>query len=242
MPEIISRAEAIATGSKTYFTGIPCAKGHVAPRYVNKYLCTVCNYERCKETKAKPHIKQKSLVDGRAYMRRVRATDEYKAQTETEEFKAAERLRDAVRRSDPEYHAKQKVRATKRRSDDAYREKERLKAAARKATLEGYQARCNAQSKYKKANPYKGAKDASYRRAMQLSATPMWLSKEHLAEMEVMYAEASKLTASGDTHHVDHIVPLRSKIVCGLHVPWNLQLLQAFDNLSKNNRWWPDMP
>jgi hypothetical protein len=48
--------------------------------------------------------------------------------------------------------------------------------------------------------------------------------------------------ATGVLHEIDHVVPLRSKIVCGLHAETNIRVIPAFENRSKGNRHWPDMP
>lgn len=61
--------------------------------------------------------------------------------------------------------------------------------------------------------------------------------------MRTIYREAVRLTEmTGISHHVDHIVPLRSPWVCGLHCEANLQILPYYENQSKSNRRWPDMP
>lgn len=77
----------------------------------------------------------------------------------------------------------------------------------------------------------------SKRRAIKLKATPMWLTEEHFKEIERFYVQAQDLKLlTGLEYHVDHIVPLQGKNVCGLHVPWNLQVIPAKENMRKSNR------
>ncbi len=73
--------------------------------------------------------------------------------------------------------------------------------------------------------------------ANKRQSQPTALSKDQVSEIWTIYKVASYLTnATGVKYHVDHIIPLQGKIVCGLHVPWNLQILTTKDNLSKSNK------
>jgi hypothetical protein len=77
------------------------------------------------------------------------------------------------------------------------------------------------------------------RRATKLKATPKWLSKEQFQEIQEFYTLAQELAwlnQDGKALQVDHIVPLQNEFVCGLHVPWNLQLLSEKENLIKHNK------
>ena len=75
------------------------------------------------------------------------------------------------------------------------------------------------------------------RRSAKLKATPQWLTNQHLIQIENLYWLAQDLKAvSGQDYHVDHIIPLQGKQVCGLHVPWNLQILPSEINISKSNK------
>jgi hypothetical protein len=91
-----------------------------------------------------------------------------------------------------------------------------------------YVKKINAKSReYAKNNrPLLNAKMAR-RKALQIKATPKW------ADLNII-KEIYKTCPQG--YHVDHIIPLRGKNVCGLHVEFNLQHLPAKENLSKGNR------
>jgi 5-methylcytosine-specific restriction endonuclease McrA len=86
-----------------------------------------------------------------------------------------------------------------------------------------------------KENPNIRAHHRAARRAAMLQAIPKWADKDAIL---LKYKERNcmnKLT--GLPHHVDHIVPLQGKNICGLHVAENLRVILARDNLSKNNNW-----
>ena len=84
--------------------------------------------------------------------------------------------------------------------------------------------------------PNKRALEAK-RRANKLNATPDWLTQDMLDEIEYKYFLARDLSQiTGEPHQVDHIVPLQGTDICGLHVPWNLQVLTASDNQRKSNK------
>lgn len=94
------------------------------------------------------------------------------------------------------------------------------------------------QRQWRQANPDKSnARSAKYR-ARKIQALQSWVDKEAI---EGMYYLAALFRQTGLNVHVDHIVPLQSDTVCGLHCEANLQLLPGNINQSKGNRHWPDM-
>lgn len=90
---------------------------------------------------------------------------------------------------------------------------------------------------WQKANPAKVNANTAKRRAAKINATPKWLTKEDYNQIQSFYTKAQQLTLStGIQHQVDHIYPLQGKTVSGLHVPSNLQVLTATDNIGKSNK------
>lgn len=80
---------------------------------------------------------------------------------------------------------------------------------------------------------------ANARRARKLQATPKWAEAE-LKQIEALYREAARLQEeTGVIHHVDHIIPLQSDLVCGLHCLANLQILTQRENNQKSNKFDP---
>ena len=129
---------------------------------------------------------------------------------------------------------------------------QRIQSKWRAANIELARARV-LESKRKKADYYRAQTAAwakreahraraKYKRYMtsKRNACPAWA--DQILIEEAYHLAQLRTKATGFQWHVDHIVPLQSPIVCGLHVENNLQVIPAAMNLSKSNRYWPHMP
>lgn len=128
----------------------------------------------------------------------------------------------------------------RRASDAEYREKNRdkLRQAARDYSLNNRAAATARNREWRRNNPahWSALNRASVqrRKIMQTRAMPGWLADSQHGAIAAVYADAS--SRAGGPWHVDHIIPINGKLVCGLHVPWNLRVLYWRDNVSKGNR------
>lgn len=115
---------------------------------------------------------------------------------------------------------------------------ERFRAQKRDDYLKHREKRIAAIKAYQLAHPEWHAANryerSARRRAIELHAYPAWANPQAIA---AVYAECKRLSKeTGIEHHVDHIVPLLGRTVCGLHVEGNLQILPAQENLRKSNK------
>jgi hypothetical protein len=75
------------------------------------------------------------------------------------------------------------------------------------------------------------------RKRRHRQATPNWLSAESREKIKQIYLQARHMTElTGEKYVVDHQIPLRGKTVCGLHVPWNLEIMTHAANCKKHNK------
>lgn len=162
--------------------------------------------------------------DGRSNTCKTCATARAKAwQANNKERVRARYLGDAYRARSREHYARN--REARKAKDKAWRERnpEKFKASCRRwlAKQPGY--------------------NSNHVRLRRLREKRAMLSCLTWRDVRPFYALAAKLTKeTGIEHHVDHIIPINSPVVCGLHVPANLQVIRGDENRRKRNRFSPD--
>jgi 5-methylcytosine-specific restriction endonuclease McrA len=131
-----------------------------------------------------------------------------------------------------EYNRREDVKEKK--SDWYQRNKEQVIDAAK--TTPAHKKR-EYQKNWKEKNIVWVRADTKSRRRKHRQATPKWLTREEKSSMRQIYQIAITMTkTTGEQYVVDHIIPLRSEEVCGLHVPWNLKVITQEENLRKSNK------
>lgn len=101
-------------------------------------------------------------------------------------------------------------------------------------------AQREAGKRYRELNPAAHNEARRRRKAQSRQATPKWANGFFMVEC---YDLARRRTrATGFAWHIDHVIPLKHPLVCGLHCEQNLAVIPGITNLRKNNLHWPDMP
>ena len=127
------------------------------------------------------------------------------------------------RLKDPEYKARQnelqRIRRLKNKNIEQI-EKARIRSA-----------------NWKKANKIKVICNTTLRKKHIKLRTPTWLTVDDKWMIEEAYSLAALRTKIlGTKWVVDHVIPLRGKLISGLHVPTNIQVITAKENLAKSNK------
>jgi len=138
-----------------------------------------------------------------------------------------------------EWRSKNKKKRNQSELNYYYRNKEKIRSKAREkyipnnTRIRTKEKTAASKRKWKQNNKHLVRADAAMRRAIVLNACPVWADLDKIKEI---YKEAQRRRKNGENVHVDHIIPLRGKTVCGFHIAENLQIIPASENLKKRNK------
>ena len=180
------------------------------------------NKEKIKARSKEHRLKNKDEVA--AYMKFYRESNLEKLREQDREYRSKPEVKERITSYAKEYG---KANAEKiKEKNKKYREENADKVKMRDRVY-----RENNSEKialYRKLNRHIMNTHRAKRRAATLKATPAWADLEAI---KCVYQEAQYFG-----YHVDHVIPLQGKNVCGLHVVENLQILSPSINLSKSNK------
>ena len=230
--EIITKQEAKERGLKRYYTAQPCNAGHYSERYTNGGACIDClnanTRKRLAAIYSDPDKHALYKRQCREKSRRLMSSDDYRERQN--------RLRRVAYATNEEYRQKRLQGMREWEAKNGHK-----RYAIKKRWLESNRDKARqSERKWRKNNPGRSRMFTKLWHIKRREAMPEWVNKKHVQDFYDTVAilnQACGCTTPGKTaFHVDHIIPLRHPDVCGLHVPWNLQVLPAKENLKKSNK------
>lgn len=217
----VTRSEAKALGAPQYFTGKPCKQGHLAPKFTCSGSCTECLAARRRE-----YMREWSEKNPEA--KKQRAAEWYQKNRE-----------EVIERVRANYY--KDVDASRQRGRDyAAENREEARERAKKWAQDNAEHKRQYDKAWAAANKERAHSLKAKYRAARRQACPPWVDDEHMARIHEIYRLRREISdRTGVVHEVDHIVPLQGKIVCGLHVWWNLRVIPREEN-NRRPRIWSD--
>jgi hypothetical protein len=233
-PDLVSRKQAKEMNLTRYFTGKPCVNGHVSERTVSKAMCIDCKreeYTRNRETyldynhRKYENNKDQILANQKIY---------YEAN------------KDVILKKNIRYYYKNRNEIIDSRKKYWLNMPEEKKAKVRKYKRDWISSVYEEGGERLSAHKARRNYIVSKRRKQLQHASYDIFEGEILQIYLNAQIEKSKLNDCVETDetldlqvHVDHIVPLQNNLVCGLHIPCNLQLMDARENRAKCNSFIP---
>jgi len=183
-----------------------------------KCCSNLANRKRHADNLEKEHIRNKKYRDNNKEKEHIRN------RIKREKYRETTRAKARVK------YAENRESELIRRKEYRSRNKDNINTKARKWYSENKEKEAKRKSNHCKNNPEIYAARTARRRAAKLQRTPKWANFSLIKEI---YKKAKELNLT-----VDHVIPLQGKLVSGLHVETNLQLLTASENDSKGNKFW----
>lgn len=180
--------------------------------------CKQCKHKKDKEYRDKPEVK----IKNKQYQEKYRASNLEKNKLYQIDYRKNNKTK--IQKLNKKYRAANKEKLANQKKE--WYEANKIKILFKVRTYR----------KFYRARPETKALRAEYqvrRNRLINLATPPWANLNKIKEIYLQAQIKSKET--GILYHVDHIIPLKGKEVCGLHVEKNLRVIRAVDNIRKSN-------
>lgn len=228
-------------------------KKDLTPKHVENKVCGLC----FKELEKDEFYKDKSSPDGLSYhcksCTKERSVNYYRENKSVISENSKQKRRELKENNPEEYErllAEARERFSKRDKDKSnecsrlwYKNnKEKANTIKNRWAVKNTDKVKAMTRAYRQNNKARYAFLANQRRARQIKATPAWLTEDEKEDIFTFYAVREEFsTMFGKKYEVDHIIPLQGKTVCGLHVPWNLRVVESSINNRKKNTLFPSL-